>query len=156
MVDTEEIRLRFDQYFRLSGGDAGSIHVQVKNPDDTWGAWVDLGYSAIHSSDWTRQDFDLTAYAGETVRIGFYHLENNDGYQSRGWFIDSVTIWSGVPTFENPTSFESGWGDWHASRGIWTIGAEPTAPLRSAANSPSCGDYTPAAALYSVASPSIR
>ena len=35
---------------------------------------------------------DVSAYAGQRVRIGFYHYTNNDGALGFGWFIDELQV----------------------------------------------------------------
>jgi len=40
---------------------------------------------------WTTMDFDLTAYAGQTVKIGFHYM-TDDLYTGLGWWINSATV----------------------------------------------------------------
>src|SRR5204863_61295 len=47
---------------------------------------------------------------------------------SSGWYIDEVEVWHGVPTLNNPESFEQGSGDWSAESGIWQVGVPKSGP----------------------------
>ena len=46
------------------------------------------------SGDWTYFSEDLTAYAGQRIRVLFYHQDyyHSQGGQSAGWYIDDVEI----------------------------------------------------------------
>ena len=68
---------------------------------------------------------ELTAYAGQTVRVAFYHVAaqgNNFSGSGSGWYLDDVQVWKGVPLMAVLESFEGGWGDWYADNGVWQIG----------------------------------
>ena len=64
----------------------------------TWGAWTNEGIPNVNiSGGWTQKDVILTAYAGETIRLGFYHTAErspNSSYvsESTGWYIDDIII----------------------------------------------------------------
>jgi hypothetical protein len=61
-------------------------------------AWQTLAhYEGNSSGVWTRPSFDLTAYAGQTVKFGFYFShQNEDWYNSVdtdiGWYVDEPVI----------------------------------------------------------------
>jgi hypothetical protein len=44
------------------------------------------------SPAWTTRDADLTAYAGETIRIGFIIGIGISGSGFPGWYIDDIEI----------------------------------------------------------------
>jgi hypothetical protein len=65
--------------------------VSVRNADGTFGNWVDQGFVARdNSAVWSPRNVDLTAYAGEMIRIGFFHLSAAGGLA--GWYIDDIEI----------------------------------------------------------------
>jgi hypothetical protein len=123
----EELHLRFQNWFSYSTADSGQVQVSVwDNVAETWGSWVNEGAAVVNTSGWSLKDVDLTAYAGETVRIAFYHTAGRTccpefASESTGWYIDDIELVAGVPAFTG--DFESGWGDWGASRGVWQIGS---------------------------------
>ncbi|MCP5006694.1 MAG: hypothetical protein GY941_22535, partial [Planctomycetes bacterium] len=114
----------FWQWFSYSSHDSGTVQISVKAADGSWSDWVNIGNSQVDVSDWSLMSIDLSAYADQTVRIAFYHVAGrnryNSGSESYGWFIDEVKIVSGAPQFSG--SFEEGWGDWLADRGVWQVG----------------------------------
>jgi len=95
----EQIHLRFQHWFSYLGGDSGQVQVQVWNAaTSTWGPWMNEGVAVVNASGWSVKDVDLTAYAGELVRIGFFHSASRPGccdpadFESTGWYIDDVSI----------------------------------------------------------------
>ena len=121
-----EVHLRFQQWFSYGSAAGGRVQVSVWD-GSTWGAWVDEGASIEnHSGDWSLKDIDLTAYAGETVRLAFYHTADILT-PSKGWYVDAIEIISVTPIFVG--DFESGWDAfWSADRGVWQIGAATAGP----------------------------
>jgi hypothetical protein len=94
-------------------------------------------YTSTGSGVWSRQGFDLSAYAGQTVQLGFYFQSGNGGCcsyptsPSPGWYVDEVALVTGpIQTLQPnvPVGFESGWGDWYAEGGTWEIGAPTYGP----------------------------
>ena len=99
-IQTEsEISLSFKQLCLYEGGDYGKVQISVYNEaEDKWSEWHDLaGPFTGDSAGWTRQTLDdeLIPYRNEKVRIAFYHTDNNDSYQSSGWYIDHIRITCG-------------------------------------------------------------
>ncbi|MEW6520622.1 MAG: choice-of-anchor J domain-containing protein [Thermodesulfobacteriota bacterium] len=137
----EELHLRFWQWFSYSTYDTGFIQVSVW--DDTagsWSGWVTVGNSIANTTPvWSLMDVDLSAYAGQKIRVGFYHTAARDVYgnasESYGWYIDDVEFISKVPEFDG--GFESGWEEWSADRGLWEVGI-PTAGPAAAHNGTQC------------------
>ncbi len=142
----EVIDLRFWQWFRLFPTDRAQVLIQARNPDGTWPTdpeWTPLTeligpYSSDPTrppaiGDWSLSGADLTAYAGKTIRLGFWMLAQTAGEGSDiGWYIDDITIERRLlrsilcPTV--PVGFESGWGTWYAENGVWEVGAPVTGP----------------------------
>ena len=162
LVGLEESHLRFQNWYSYAGGDGGQVQVQVWDAaTSTWGAWSDV-QSVINNianmrligntSEWSLVDVDLTDFAGETIRVGFYHFASRPGccdpadFESTGWYIDDVEIVTKVPAFTG--SFESGWDDWGTENGIWQVGT-PTAGPSACNTGTQCagtnlaGDYSP-------------
>jgi VWFA-related protein len=127
----EEIHLRFQNWFSYNAFDSGQVQVAVWN-GTSWGDWLDAGIPVTHTSGWSLKDVDLTAYAGKTIRIAFYHVAAQDGINSNGtdvstgWYIDNVRIAAKTPEFSG--DFETGWDDWGADRGVWQVGVPTAGP----------------------------
>ena len=88
----DEIHLRFWHWHGTGG--TGQVQVSVYDPvAKKWSDWMNEGVAiGPTSGTWTVKDVDLTAYAGEKVRLGFYHYNGN---ANPGWYIDDVTISGG-------------------------------------------------------------
>jgi hypothetical protein len=86
----ERIFLRFWQWYSYSNDDRGDVQISVWDGSE-WGDWTTLSNPAQEHgySDWSLIAVDVTAYAGEQVRIGFYHLASVFNASS-GWYIDGV------------------------------------------------------------------
>jgi hypothetical protein len=93
------LHLRFQNWFSYSSYDSGQVYVSVW--DSAASSWLDPipeGTAVTSTSGgWSLKDVDLTAYAGETVRIMFYHTATrspNSSYisESTGWYIDDIVF----------------------------------------------------------------
>ena len=125
----EELQLRFWQWFSYSSGDSGQVQLSVWDPvGQAWGAWTAVGNSIVNiSGGWSQMAIDLTAYAGETVRVGFLHSADSSGYTlSSGWYLDDMQLVVFTPAFSG--DFETGWDDWSADRGVWQVGTPTGGP----------------------------
>jgi hypothetical protein len=100
LPENERLHLRYWQWFSLGFGDYGYVQVSVLEPGtQVWSAWQNASPTAVqdvsdtgtNSSDWSRNDVDLSVYAGQTVRIAFYHTASSSS-ESWGWFVDDVAI----------------------------------------------------------------
>jgi len=50
-------------------------------------------HNATHGiRPWTQVSVDLSSYAGNTVKIRFHFITNNDGFRYYGWYIDDVML----------------------------------------------------------------
>ena len=127
----EELHLRFQEFFSYSSCDSARVQISVYDDSTaSWGAWSSQGQSIVNTSAWSLKDVDLTAFAGDTVRVAFYHTADSSSYgcggTSTGWYIDEVQIVKGVPQFTG--DFENGWMGWFGDRGVWQVGAPSTGP----------------------------
>ena len=159
----EEIHLCFWHWFSYKAYEKG--YVQIKVWDETtglWGDWVKVSGDIVNTSPiWSRMCVDLTTYAGQKVRIAFYHTAS-DPYpgapESWGWYIDNIEVIIKVPEFTG--DFELGWGNWYADNGIWEVDT-PTAGPSGAHGGSQCagtvlgGTYPPNADSRLI-SPSIQ
>jgi len=139
VVGDEEVHLRFMSWFSSSSFDYAQVQVSSLDPaTGTWSGWVDVGQSIADTSSWSLKDVDLTSYAGQKVRLAFYHSANYSSYgcsgTSTGWYIDDVEISRASPTFTG--DFEAGWYGWSAERGVWQVGPPTFGP--SAAHEGAC------------------
>ena len=133
IAEGEEIVLRFAQWFNYDGADVRKVRIRTWD-GASWSSWTDLTSNTYgDSSIWSLRDVDLSAYAGQRVRIAFYHEDNHEHsgyydehYEDPGWFIDDVEILiRPIPVLVGLEDFESGWNNWYATNGIWQWG-EPT------------------------------
>ena len=122
----EEIHLRFWQRFSyypydLSySRDWGQVQISTHDDQTGWSGWEDVGNCVQdYGNVWSLMAVDLTAYAGMRVRVAFYH-SSDEGDVSSGWYVDDVSVVKKTPEFDG--TFDGGWGDWHADRGVWQIG----------------------------------
>ena len=118
----EVILLRFWQWYSYAYADGGSVDVSVWN-GSAWGGWQHVADPApgSSSSDWSRTDVELTAYAGKRIRVAFSHWSASSGASS-GWYIDEVKFEFGDSDNDGmPDSWETiyfgnlsrdGTGDW--------------------------------------------
>ena len=117
----EQIELRLSHWFEYSTNDAGQVHIQVWDETAGWSDWQAIHSIAGVGSEWTELAINLSAWAGRKIRLGFWH-EAARYDQAAGWFIDNIQIRTVVPEFTG--SFESGWGSWTASNGVWQVDAD--------------------------------
>ena len=122
VAGTQEIHLRFQQWFTYAFGDNGQLQVSVwDSASSTWGTWISEGTVVnTTSGGWSLKDVDLTAYAGETVRLGFLHTTDSVSTIGAGWYIDDLSIVQITPAFTG--TFEAGWDNWGAGNGVWQVG----------------------------------
>jgi hypothetical protein len=121
VTGNEEVHLRFWQWFSYTHYSSGTVQISVlEDPaNQTWSEWRNT------TPVWSQSAVDLTAYAGQTVRIGFLHAITSS-YVSSGWYIDALEIVRKIPEFTG--DFEDGWVDWWASRGVWEVGTPAAGP----------------------------
>ena len=123
-------RLRSWHWFRFNAGDFGEV--QIKTATNDWQT-ISTVYSSTGGDVWSLVSIDLSAYAGQTVQIGFYFESHgviccsyND--VEAGWYIDEVSVVCGPILFNNAEGFEGGWGDWSSDGGTWEVGMPTSGP----------------------------
>ncbi|VAX33231.1 hypothetical protein MNBD_NITROSPIRAE03-530, partial [hydrothermal vent metagenome] len=99
IATSEEIHLRFWQWFSIGGYDNASIMVSEETAPGVWSGWTTLAtYSGNSGNVWSYPLVDLSGYTGKKVRIGFALKQGNSGpiyyrtYVGAGWFFDDVSI----------------------------------------------------------------
>ncbi|MEQ6340597.1 MAG: choice-of-anchor J domain-containing protein [Gammaproteobacteria bacterium] len=131
----EELQLRFWHWFSFDNTDAGYVQISVETSPGVWGAWTSLTSYTLSSGVWTRASVDLSAYAGNKVRLGFWLRQSRDGFGNGGvgpgWYVDDVAVEIAKPlpkALPYADGFESGLGDWSADNGMWEVGAPTAGP----------------------------
>ncbi|MCP4545025.1 MAG: hypothetical protein GY835_01010 [bacterium] len=112
-------------YYTASSGDYGRIEISSNG-----GEWEEVPGSNVFSYSggvWTQTLYDISAYAGETVRLAF-HFISDGGYANPGWYIDDVSIEEGALVGHNPEGFEAGIGDFIVTQGYWEVGQPASGP----------------------------
>ena len=91
--------LKFWHWFEwgsTSGGLQGQGIVQISVLDTTlltWSAWTNVSTAFSRSSGvWTLNLVDLTAFSGQVVRIGFFHMGANVTTTGAGWYVDEIEL----------------------------------------------------------------
>jgi len=97
------VALSFNGWVSYSTQDSGQLEVSVYDSGTGWGPWVPVGDPVTNTSGWQGFGFDVTAYAGATVRFGFSHsAADSSGVSgpdnSHGWFVDDIRIGSDADT----------------------------------------------------------
>ncbi len=139
--DGQELLLRYWQWFSYAGADSGSLWVLPYDAaTGSWGAWERLETFTGYVPDWHHERIDLSAYAGRRIRVGFQHVEGTEldylgrdvHAESSGWFLDEIEVLTEeLPAWRNPEGFESGWGGWYSTHGVWEIGSPSNGPGRA-------------------------
>jgi hypothetical protein len=90
LVLSANARLSFQHYYTLNTGDSGYVELSTNN-----GSSYFMLNQIVNSSSgsWKGQTNDLSAYAGQQVKIRFRFTSNNNGI-AEGWFIDDIMIGS--------------------------------------------------------------
>jgi bacillopeptidase F (M6 metalloprotease family) len=88
----EEIHLRFWQWFSFDSHDVGDVQVSQLTAPGVWSAWTTLTTYSGSSGVWSNALVDLSAYAGNSVRIGFQLRQGSYSYVGPGWYVDDVLI----------------------------------------------------------------
>jgi hypothetical protein len=122
----------FHQYLSLSGSyGTDQAILQI----DAGEGWTDLRVDNWHGNlggQWTERTYDLSGYAGQTVRLGFIIDDNQQsGYpdhQGAGWYIDDLQFSEGACTMGNPERFENFATSWRPDIGIWEVGVPSAGP----------------------------
>lgn len=123
----ELIKLKFFHWYSMSSGDKGELHLST----DNGATWVKIsGIFDGVSNVWTQYYADLTAYQGQSIRLGFYfYSDYNSSTVSSGWFIDEVSIFKALVVCDSLEGFENGYQDWYADNGLWQVGIPQNNPV---------------------------
>ena len=142
---TQEIHLRFWHWFSFHsdvfGPDVGIVYIEERTGPGVWSPSTELTrYSGTSGGVWTLPLVDLSAYGGKTVRILFHINGAVSNSVSSGWYFDDVSVVTVEANNVLPYSdnFESGIGNWWASRGSWEVGGPPTAGPASCNSGTQC------------------
>ena len=120
----EELRLRFWHWFSYRD-DSGYIQISVYDDTTGWSEWESISSAIDYSGCWSPTSLDISKYAGQRIRIAFYHTANSYNV-APGWYIDDIEVIKIIPEFTG--GFEEGWGDWYADNGVWEIGTPTAGP----------------------------
>lgn len=142
--------LRFRYWFSMhttQGYDYGRVVIRVQ-PATAWSSLSGQFTSA--SPCWSQYVADLSAYAGQTVQVGFLidDLDDNypGNYESLGLYVDDVCLIEGafherdLHTFDDVLLAdwtEDDWEGWYAENGVWQIG-EPVSGCTEAHSGARC------------------
>ena len=115
------------------GVDYGCVQIWTES-----GGWEDLSVHFIRGSVvWAPYYVDISAFAGQSVRLGFFFNDEqqsyNPDYQGPGWCVDQVSIFDG--SFPEPVvinrfdkTFDMDWDGWYSDQGTWERG-EPVSGI---------------------------
>ncbi len=139
LAANEELQLRFWHWFSLAlrsqscagcDNDYGRIYIETQTAAGVWSAATLLtSYTGSSGGVWTKPSVDLSAYAGQKVRLRFTLTNGISAGVSAGWYIDDVSIdvVAANNTLPYAEDLESGLGDWWVSNGGWQVGSSPAA-----------------------------
>ena len=99
------VYMTFWHWWSYTSGDYGKVQISVQDQGTVeWSAWEDPpcipGTIAGTSGVPSRGYCNLTAYAGQRVRIGFYHIADGS-YTAPGWYIDDIEFPGISPVIDN-------------------------------------------------------
>ncbi len=90
VVGDEELHLRFWQWFNYypynwsDSQDWGQVEISTYDEASGWSAWQSLGtHTQDYGGYWSQKSVDLTAYAGQKVRIAFNHISDEQESKPR-------------------------------------------------------------------------
>ena len=148
----QSVILGFWQYYQISGS---TLELDVSTQGSS-GPWTDVSrhYGTFEgqtppscSGGWTYTTLDLSAYAGQTIWLGYW-ASGGDGSQAAGWYIDDVSVsitasaslpLNTVESFEGFTATD--WHGWSADNGLWQVDTPSSGP-GSGHGSSSCAYVT--------------
>ena len=131
----EELRLRLWHWFTLGAADPCFVEISVDSAGG-WQPWRTIygDYAGI-SPYWTPAEVDISSDAGKRVKFGFHFLETG-AEEGWGYYLDDICVLKSSGSIVAPCTldFESGWGDWWASKGIWEVGHSDSVAAHSGQN----------------------
>ncbi len=84
---SSRLTLNFWEWFEI---ESGYDHGKVKVSTDGGTTWTELD-DRSGSSDWRETLIDLSSYAGQTIKLGFY-FTSDYSVRYAGWYVDDVEI----------------------------------------------------------------
>lgn len=97
-------QLSFHHRFTTESFDGGSfdqLHVEL-NAGNGWVSLASWDSKAPNVTSWTKQEYDLSAYAGQAVRVRFRFDSVDDQFNDfPGWYVDDV-VFSGLSGLPQP------------------------------------------------------
>jgi RHS repeat-associated protein len=122
----EGVYLRFWQWFAYSN-DNGAVELSVYDPaTQAWSDWQRLAEVDGTAAVWSPLQVDVSAFAGQQVRLSFLHLGGHA--VNAGWFLDDIAFERRTPSLPTLEDFAAGWGDWWADNGVWEVGTPSAGP----------------------------
>ncbi|MCP3871490.1 MAG: hypothetical protein GY703_25975 [Gammaproteobacteria bacterium] len=120
--DNERLELRFWQWYAYSSGDYGQVQVSAWDGAQ-WGDWVTVSSPVTRSNgwdsaDWTPIHVDVTAYAGQKIRIAFHHIAidvYSGADEAPGWYIDNIQL---LMTTSEDLDGDGLPNDWETANGL--------------------------------------
>ena len=115
----QDLQLRFWQWFSYGVGDSGVVQLSVFDElTQSFGAFQSATTAVSGTSGaWTQRSVDVTAFAGQRVRVGFLHQSDGGSGVGPGWFVDDICLLgpggivcfpsSGMPTTTTTTTSTS-------------------------------------------------
>jgi hypothetical protein len=64
---------------------------------NTWEGFKPLGWASDSTSGWEPQEFDLSGYVGQSIRVRFY-MSNRTADGGTGFWLDDVRVENKLPT----------------------------------------------------------
>ena len=127
------ILLRYQVWFLLQDG-VDSVHAMIMPNAQAPGASFQFLPGASMTGDcggvWTQAGADLTAFAGQFVRLGYRLIANDCCCSGTGAFVDEVkVVVTGPPQIGLNENWDSPAGmgiEWTVSNGLWEVGTPPT------------------------------
>ncbi len=125
----------------VNGIDYCSVHIWTEAD-----GWAEATAHYIRGSQvWAPYYLDISNYAGQTIKIGFFFNDEHTGYTSYlgpGWCVDQIKIFDGFfpelnisNRFDNVADFD--WDGWYSDQGVWELG-EPVSGISEAYSSRKC------------------
>ncbi|VAW72667.1 hypothetical protein MNBD_GAMMA14-1626 [hydrothermal vent metagenome] len=125
-ADAVQPTLSYSYKLELLSGDNMYVRIQTQG-SNTWTTIRSYNYYNNHS-EYVREEIDLSAYAGQAVRVRF-DQRNGSGNGSRLWVVDDFQV--GEPplaSYGYPYSndFETSVADWN-TQGVWSVSTDHNA-----------------------------
>jgi hypothetical protein len=123
----------FQYYSSLSNSNGTDQAITQIHDGANWITLKTMDWRCNHGSEWHEVLVDISAYAGQTVRIGFLIDDDRDSIysspvQSAGFYIDDVQFSQGAKNVAASYDMDNLTPDWTTSRDVWEVGAPTNGP----------------------------